>query len=72
MAGFRPRTRTGQFLSLAREYWSPAAPVLAWAMLAFVVVAEIGQSWITAWYTEVQKDFFDAMTARDAAAFRTA
>ncbi|MFO1406537.1 MAG: ABC transporter ATP-binding protein/permease [Steroidobacteraceae bacterium] len=72
MAGLQPRTRAGQFLSLAREYWGAATPALAWVMLAFVVFAQTALGWIDAWYTDVQKNFFDAMAARDASTFRTA
>ena len=67
-----PGTRTGQFLSLARTYWGDPASRLAWVLLVFLLVGEVASSWIIAWYTEVQKAFFDTMTARDAAGFRAA
>jgi vitamin B12/bleomycin/antimicrobial peptide transport system ATP-binding/permease protein len=72
VASLQPSTRTGQFLSLARTYWGDPASRLAWVLLAFLLVGEVAGSWIIAWYTEIQKAFFDTLTARDAAGFRAA
>ena len=66
------RTRTGQFLQIASQYWGAGSSWVAWAMLIGLLIAEGGQSLITEWYTEVNKDFFDSMTNRDYAAFKVA
>ena len=65
-------SRTGQFLRLARRYWGARTSLAAWVMLAVVLGAELAGTWASAWYTDVQKAFFDSMTARDAAGFRSA
>lgn len=65
-------TRTGQFLKIASQYWGAGSSWVAWITLVGLLVAEAGQSLITEWYTEVNKDFFDSMTARDYAAFEVA
>ncbi|MFO1393967.1 MAG: ABC transporter ATP-binding protein/permease [Steroidobacteraceae bacterium] len=72
MIASHARTRTGQFFTLAAQYWGARTSVLSWTMLGFVLVTEVGGTWINAWYTDVQKSFFDSMTARDAVAFRDA
>ena len=65
-------SRTAQFLRIARRYWGARTSVLSWAMLGFLLAVQLGGTWASAWYTEVQKSFFDSMTERDPVAFRTA
>jgi vitamin B12/bleomycin/antimicrobial peptide transport system ATP-binding/permease protein len=72
VGGLQARTRTGQFFALAARYWGARTSMRSWAMLGFLLAAELGGTWINAWSTEVQKSFFDSMTARDAVAFRSA
>jgi ABC-type uncharacterized transport system fused permease/ATPase subunit len=71
-AGRPARTRTGQFLQIASQYWGSGSSWVAWIMLIGLLIAEGGQSLITEWYTEVNKNFFDSMTNRDYAAFKVA
>ena len=65
-------SRTALFLHLARRYWGARPSVLSWAMLGFALITQVGGTWVAAWYTDVQKSFFDSMTARDPVAFRSA
>ena len=66
------RTRTGQFLQIAKQYWGSGSSKIAWATLVALLVAELGRALIMEWYTEVNKAFFDSMTARDYVAFKAA
>ncbi len=65
-------SRTAQFFRLAAHYWATRASSAAWPMLVFVLVAEPVSSWTVSLYTDQQKLFFDAMTNRDAVAFKAA
>ena len=66
------RTRFGQVIQVAKQYWGRGSSWGAWITLIAVALIEGGQSLIMEWYTEVNKEFFDSMTARDYEAFKTA
>ena len=70
MSASTARTRTGQALSLVREYWGRRNSRMSWVLLGLTVALSLSGNLLMAWITDVRADFFDAMTARDAGAFR--
>lgn len=72
MAAIQARTRTGQFFSLAREYWGHRSAGVSWVLFGVVLAVTVSTSFVSVWSTEVYADFYDALTNRDAAAFKTA
>jgi putative ATP-binding cassette transporter len=71
MTRFQVGERCVQILSLAREYWGRRESASAWVLFGYVVAVTICTSLLMAWFTDLQKQFFDTMTARDAAGFRS-